>query len=117
MLTIAAVRTNPEVQGLSVVAQDPGDEQEQEAASSSNRPEEPMPQPEKQEHHSDRELLRETDGDTLHVWTEAVSDEARGIPVMPPSAERQRHRVVHLFFRTWCSFCVIGRGREESHKK
>ena len=66
VLTIAAVRTNREVQGLPVVAKDPGDEQAQEAASSSNRPVWPMsePQPEQQENRGDRELLRETDGDT-----------------------------------------------------
>ena len=34
-----------------------------------------------------------------------------------PLAERQRHRLVHLPFRWWCTFCVIGRRREESHKK
>ena len=36
---------------------------------------------------------------------------------MPPVAERQRHRLVHLPFRNWCTFDVIGREREESHKK
>ena len=38
VVTIAAVRTSPEVQGLPVVAQDPGDEQGQEAANSSDQP-------------------------------------------------------------------------------
>ena len=36
VLIIVAVRTKPEVQGLPVVAQDPCDEQAQEATSSSN---------------------------------------------------------------------------------
>ena len=40
--------------------------------------------------------LRETDGDTLEVSTQAVAAEARGIPVMPPMAEHQRHRLVLL---------------------
>ena len=66
MFTIAAVRTNPEVEGFLVVAQDPGDEQAQEAASSSRWL---WPQPEQQEHCGDRELLRVTDGDTLEVST------------------------------------------------
>ena len=96
VLTITALRTNPEVEGFLVVAQDPGDEQAQEAASSSSRL---WPQPEQQEHCGDRELLRETDGDTLEVSTEAVAAKARGIPVMPALAERQRHRLVHRPFR------------------
>ena len=112
-------RWNPEVQGLPAVAQDPGDEQALEAASSFNRPVLPVPEPrpELQENRGDRELLRETDGDTLEVSTEAAAAKARGIPVLPPLAERQRHRLVHLPFRNWCIFCVIGRGREESDRR
>ena len=53
-----------------------------------------------QENRGDRELLLETDGDTLEVSTEAVTAKARGIPVMPPLAERQRHRLVHLPVRS-----------------
>ena len=90
--------TSPELQGLSVVVQDPGDEQAQEADSSCNRQVWPMPepQPEQQENRGDRELIRETDGDTLEVSTQAVAADARGIPVMPPLAEHQRHRLVLL---------------------
>ena len=78
------------------MVQDPGDEQAQEADSSCNRPVWPMPQPEQQENGGDRELIREADGDTLEVSTQAVAAEARGIPVMPPMAEHQRHRLVLL---------------------
>ena len=42
---MAAGRSNPEVQGLPVVAQDQGDEQATEATSSSNRPVLPMLEP------------------------------------------------------------------------
>ena len=121
MLTVAAVREreSPEVHGLPVVAQDPGDERAPEAAESWNQPASPMPetQSEMQENHGDRELLREADGDTLEDTTEAVAAKARGIPVMPPLAERQRHRLVHHLFCNWCAFCVVGRGCEESHRK
>ena len=119
VLTTAAVRTNPEVQGLPVVTQDPGDQQAREAASSTNRRVWPMLelQSEQQENRGDRELLRETDGDTLEVSTDAAAVKARGFPVMPPLAGRHRHNLVHLPFRNWCAFFVIGRRREESHKK
>ena len=111
--------TNPELQGLPVVVQDPGDEQAQEADSSCNRPVWPMPepQPEQQENRGDCELLRETDGDTLEFSTQAVAAEARGVPVMPPLAEHQRQRLVLLPVRNWCTFCVVGRGRQEMHTK
>ena len=36
-----------------------------------------------------------------------VSDrgsDSRGIPVLPPLADRQRHRLVHLLFRNGCTF-------------
>ena len=36
---------------------------------------------------------------------------------MPPLAERQWHRLVHFSCRMWCTSSVIGRGREESHRK
>ena len=107
------------MQGLPVVAPDPDDEKAQEAPSSSSRPVLPMPepQPEQQENRGDGELLRETDGETLGVSTEAVAAKARGNLVTRPLAERQWHRLVHLPFRNWCTFCVMGRWREESHRK
>ena len=59
----------------------------------------PEPQSEQQENRGDRELLRETDGDALEVSTEAVAAKASGIPVMPPLAERQRHRLCWFIFQ------------------
>ena len=72
VLTIAAVKTNPEVQ-------DPSDEQATEAASSSNRSALPVPEPQRelQENRDERALLRETDGDALEVLTEAVAAKVR----------------------------------------
>ena len=35
---------------------------------------------------------------------------------MPPLVERRRHRLVHLSDSNWCTFCVIGQEREESHQ-
>ena len=106
VLALAAVRESREVQGLPVVAQDPGDERAPEASKSFSQPASPMPetQPEMQENRGDSELLRETDGHTLEVSTEAVAAKARDIPVMPPLAERQRHRLVHLPIRNCCTF-------------
>ena len=67
VLTTLAVRTNPEVQGLPVVAEDPADGQAFEAANPSNHLVWPMPEPqsEQQESHGDRELILVTD------WTHA----------------------------------------------
>ena len=62
------------------------------------------PQSEQQANPGDRELLRESGGDMLEVSTEAVAAKARGVPVMPPLAERQRHKLVHLPLRNWCIF-------------
>ena len=36
---------------------------------------------------------------------------------MPPLAEVQKHRHVHLPNRSWCMFCVAGRGRAARQKR
>ena len=36
---------------------------------------------------------------------------------MPPLAERQHHRLLHLPYRSWCKHCISGRGREDAHKR
>ena len=96
MLTIVSVRTNPEVQGLPFVALDPGDEQAQEAASSSDRLVWPVPEPQpgQQENRGDESCSERQMEIRLMVSAEAVAAKARGIPVTPPLAERQRHRLV-----------------------
>ena len=36
-------------------------------------------------------------------------------PRTPTKAERQEHDVSHVPYRTWCRFCVMGRGLERRH--
>ena len=36
-------------------------------------------------------------------------------PGDPTPEERAQHEVTHLPFRSWCRFCVMGRGRQEGH--
>ena len=36
---------------------------------------------------------------------------------MPSLEERQEHRLAHLPYRSWCIFCVKGRGRETAHSR
>ena len=43
----------------------------------------------------------ERDKGEIRVSEEAQRARARGIPVMPPLAERQHHRLLHLPFRSW----------------
>ena len=93
MLSMAAVRTNPE-------AEDPGDEQAQ-------------------VHRGQGQSHSQSSKDT--VAKENCSERQIEIQLRHPSHaavfERQRHRLVHLPFRKWCTFSVIGRGREETHRK
>ena len=36
-------------------------------------------------------------------------------PGDPTPEERAQHELTHLPFRSWCRFCVMGRGRQEGH--
>lgn len=63
------------------------------------------------------ELSREKDGQQLAIAQEAQRARARGIPVMPPLAERPLHRLIHLPYRAWCKHCVVGRGRDNAHPR
>ena len=38
-------------------------------------------------------------------------------PRMPSKAERGEHELTHLPYRSWCKFCVAGRGRQMDHSK
>ncbi|CAK0863201.1 unnamed protein product [Prorocentrum cordatum] len=54
--------------------------------------------------------------------SQAISEEAqraraRGIPTMPPVAERLTHRLIHMPCRNWCGDCAAGRGREAPHPR
>ena len=53
---------------------------------------------------------------------EPEGEEAReAVPVQTPAKvskdERERHELTHTPFRSWCKFCVMGRGRNQDHKK
>eukprot|EP00971_Amphidinium_carterae_P341163 6479842-Amphidinium_carterae.2 len=56
------------------------------------------------------------DGALLELSSEAVTARAKEIPVLPPLAERYRHRLTHLPYRNWCRFCVAGRTKEDGHR-
>ena len=38
-------------------------------------------------------------------------------PVLPTQAMIDDHEVAHLPFRSWCPFCVRGRGQSQGHFK
>ena len=38
-------------------------------------------------------------------------------PVRVSKEERERHELTHTPFRSWCRHCVMGRGRNQEHKK
>ena len=38
-------------------------------------------------------------------------------PELPSQAEIDEHNVSHLPYRSWCRFCVMGRGKADFHKK
>ena len=86
LCTVAAVRASPEVQRLPAAGRD-ADEMSHTGASASTDSKLRMEEP---------ELIRETDKDMLEVSGEAGAASAPGIPVVPPFAGRQKHRLVHL---------------------
>ncbi len=53
----------------------------------------------------------------LQLSEEAQRARARGIPQMPPLADRQQHRLLHLPYRSWCRHYVNGHGREDANKR
>ena len=38
-------------------------------------------------------------------------------PMLPSEAEVEMHRMTHLPYRSWCKFCVAGRGKEDGHRR
>ena len=65
-----------------------------------------------------RELVKGLpDACELTISDEAKRAKARCIPVMPSLDERHEHRLAHLPYRSWCLFCVKGRGRETPHSR
>ena len=57
------------------------------------------------------------DGAFLRISSEALAARARGIPIMPDLEARRAHRHTHRLYRAWCTWCVVGRGREEPHRR
>ena len=57
------------------------------------------------------------DGAFLRITPEALVARSRGIPVMPDLEARRTHRLTHWPYRAWCTWCVMGRGREEQHRR
>ena len=37
-------------------------------------------------------------------------------PRLPPPGEVEGHRCTHYPYRSWCKFCVMGRGRGDPHR-
>ncbi len=37
-------------------------------------------------------------------------------PLLPSAQEVEDHRLVHLPFRNWCKWCIMGRGRGLQHR-
>ena len=99
-LMVAAMRAGPEVQGLSVVDGDPTDDTPHRDASSSIAPNPVLAEPERQQ---------------IENWSLRRTKNCWELP-MPPLAERQKRRPVHLLYRSWCVFHVAARGREDRHK-
>ena len=62
------------------------------------------------------DLVEDTKGSQA-ISEEAQRARARGIPTMPPVAERLTHRLTHMPYRNWCVDCVAGRGREAPHPR
>ena len=38
-------------------------------------------------------------------------------PAKVSEEEKSKHELTHTPFRAWCKFCVMGRGKNESHRK
>ena len=38
-------------------------------------------------------------------------------PKLPTAEQIEEHNCTHLPFRDWCSFCIMGRGRGNQHKR
>ena len=51
---------------------------------------------------------------------EEIGEEARRVTPMyvprgPKDAERRAHEIHHMPYRSWCEYCVRGRGKESPH--
>ena len=37
-------------------------------------------------------------------------------PGLPTQKERDEHEILHIVYRPWCKWCVMGRGQSDHHK-
>ena len=59
----------------------------------------------------------ELDGDEMQKeGEEAVVPKLVRDPGEPTAQERAEHEKTHLPYRSWCKFCVMGRGRDLPHR-
>ena len=61
-------------------------------------------------------------GQNVEVQIDGGSDEVEPIkhaidPGQPTATQVEDHRKTHLPFRSWCKWCVLGRGRGLQHRK
>ncbi len=61
--------------------------------------------------------LELSDGAFLKISPEAMAARSRGIPVMPDLEARRLHRLTQWPYKAWCTWCVMGRGKEEPHRR
>ena len=54
-------------------------------------------------------------GETEELGAEAKAPWRVREPGDPTPEERAQHELTHLPFRSWCRYCVMGRGRQEGH--
>ena len=71
---------------------------------------------------NDEELNGETDDEDIEDGEMGFDDgsaQVRNIrdPGQPPAKEHQEHMTTHPPYRSWCKFCVMGRGVNAPHRR
>ena len=61
-------------------------------------------------------------GENSEVSVDGNGEEAESVkhavdPGAPTSKQVEEHRKTHIPFRSWCKWCVLGRGRGIQHRK
>ena len=64
--------------------------------------------------------VEENSEEEEHIFENQDSGDVRKMrkmmdPCLPTRTEIEEHRMTHLPFRSWCTFCVKGRGVERGH--
>ena len=67
-------------------------------------------------------LTEEDVGEYSEVSVDGNGEEAENVkhavdPGTPTSKQGEEHRETHIPFRSWCKWCVLGRGRGIQHRK